>query len=302
MGGEGGWDYLCLDGDSKRLFIPRGDRVMVTGLDGTPKGEIPGTEGVHGVALSKALGRGWTSNGKSDSITVFDYATLKVEKVVKSGGSKPDAILYDSASDRVFVANGHGDSITVLDARSSEVLATVPVAGNPETLVSDGRGRVYFNIESTAEIGALDARDLKVTARWTVKPLEEPTGLALDREHGLLFSVGKNKLMAVVRVDTGRVITTLPIGLGADGAAYDAGTGVAYASCGEGKLVLVRQDAPGHFISSETATGRGAKTLALDPATHRVYLPTADFKSTDPNGKGTPVPGSFHVLVVGAIR
>lgn len=307
VGGGGGWDYISLDSEAGRLYIPRSNWVMVLGLDGSLKGEILDTDGVHGVAFSRELDRGWTSNGKSNSVTVFKLSTLTVEKVVKSTGEKPDAILFDSATKQVFVCNGHSKNVTVINAATSEVVGTIPAGGTPESAVSDGKGRVFVNNEDGAEIMVINARTLKVEVRWSIKPLEAPTGLALDAKHNRLFSVGKNKLMAIVDTDSGKLLTTLPIGAGTDAAAFDAATGSVFASNGEGTLTVIHQDDPDHYsVIATVPTQKNAKTLALDPNTHRLYLPSADSKLAPPDLKATPrpstIPSTFQVLVVGEAR
>lgn len=308
VGGEGGWDYVSVDSTRGRIFLPRGTRVMVLNLDGSSAGEIPNTAGVHGVALAQDLDRGFSSNGRSNTMTVFKLSTLEVVREVKTTGENPDAILYEPATRQVFTFNGQGRNATVFDADTLEVKGTIPMGGKPEFSVCDGKGKVYVNIEDTSELLALDAKSLKVTARWSIKPLEEPTGLAFDAAHQRLFSVGGNKLMAVVDANTGKLLTTLPIGERCDGAAFDPGTGTAFAANGEGTLTVVRADRAGHYTVAETVpTRKGARTLAVDEKTHLVYLPTADFgpaAEAKPGQRSRPpmIPGSFQILVLGARR
>lgn len=308
VGGEGGWDYVTVDSEAKRIYLPRSNRVTVLDLEGKRVGEIPNTAGVHGVALARDLDRGYTSNGRANSVTVFKLSTLEVIKEVKTTGDNPDAILYDPATKRVFSFNGRGKNATVFDAETLEIAGTIPMGGKPEFSVGDGKGRVFVNVEDTHEVLAIDARKLAVSARWSLKPLEEPTGLAIDAAHQRLFAVGGNKLMAVVDATNGKVIQTLPIGEGCDGAAFDAGTGWAYASNGEGTLTVIRQDAKDHFaVIATLPTRKGARTMAVDGKTHRIYLPTAEFgPAPEPKPGQHPrpavIPDSFQILVVGEVR
>ena len=305
VGGEGGWDYLALDAAAGRLFVPRSTRVMVLGLDGKVLGEIPNTQGVHGVALARELDRGFTSNGRSDSMTVFKLSTLEVVKEVKTTGANPDAILYDPATRQVFTFNGRGQNATVFSAETLEVKGTIPVGGKPEFAACDGRGRVFVNVEDTAELLALDARALKVAARWSLAPLQDPTGLAIDAAGQRLFAVGGNKLMAVVDAGSGKIVATLPIGEGCDGAAFDPGTGRAYASNGEGTLTIVQGGPAGYAVLGTVPTRKGARTLVVDEKTHRVFLPTAEFgpapeAKPGQRSRAPMLPGTFQLVVVGA--
>jgi len=306
VGGEGGWDYVALDSAHGRIFLPRGTRVMVLDLNGKSVGEIQNTAGVHGVALAKELDRGFTSNGRSNTMTVFKLSTLEVIKEVKTTGDNPDAILYDPATKQVFTFNGRGKNATVFDANTLEVKGTIPMGGKPEFSVCDGKGKVYVNIEDTSELLALDAKGLKVEARWSIKPLEEPSGLAFDIAHQRLFSVGSNKLMAVVDAKTGKVLTTLPIGEGCDGAAFDPGTGNAFAANGEGTLTVVRANRKGDYaVVGSVPTKKGARTLVVDEKTHLVYLPTAEFGPAPETKQGQHsrppmIANSFQILVVGS--
>jgi DNA-binding beta-propeller fold protein YncE len=304
VGGSGGWDYVTLDSARHRLYVPRFDRVMVLDLDGKTVGTIAGTEGVHGVALAPDLDRGFTSNGRSQSVTIFRPSTLEVIGHMKATGAGPDAILYDPFTRRVFSFNGQGKDITAYDAEKGTVVGSIPLGHKPEFAVADGKGRIYVNLEDASEVAALDATTLKVLHIWPLAPVEEPSGMAMDRSHRRLFIVGRNKLMAVMDADNGKVVATPAIGAGADAAAFDPGTGTAYSSNGEGTLTVVRQDSPDAYTVLEQApTQRGARTMALDEATHRLYLPTAEFQPAPapgaPRQRPAMVPDSFRILVVG---
>src|SRR5215469_5746257 len=232
LGGEGGWDYLTLDSATRRLFISRGTKVIVLDVDsGKPVGEIPNTEGVHGIALAPDLGRGFTSNGRAGTVTIFELKTLAVIGSVQAG-SNPDAIVYDPASKRVFAMNGRSKDSTAIDAATGKVAGTIPVAGRPEFAAADGAGHVYVNIEDKSEIQQIDSQKLSVTATWPLAPCEEPSGLAMDTEHRRLFAGCDNKMMAVVNADSGKVVATPAIGEGVDANGFDAETGYAFASNG----------------------------------------------------------------------
>jgi len=306
LGGEGGWDYLTFDPGSGRLYISRATHVIVLdAASGKVVGDIPDTAGVHGVALAPELGRGFTSNGRAGTVTIFDIKTLAVVGQAKAG-QNPDAIVYDPESKRVFAMNGRSGDATAIDAATGKVSGTVSLGGKPEFAVADGRGRVYVNIEDKSELVALDSRKLAVVARWTLAPCEQPTGLAIDLEHQRLFVGCSNRLMAVVNAKSGQVITTLPIGSGVDATAFDPGLQYAFASNGDGTLTVVREESPDKFTMVDSvSTQRGARTMALDPRTHQVYLVTADFAPMPPPSPGQPrqrpaiLPDSFVVLVVG---
>jgi len=307
VGGEGGWDYLLLDSGARRLYVSRGTRVVVLDADSEKTvGEIPGTQGVHGVAIFPDSHRGYTSNGRSSTVTVFDTATLAVVTEVKTTGENPDAILYDPASRRVFTFNGRGKNATAIDASTNAVAGTVPLGGKPETGVADGKGRVFVNIEDTNEIAVLDSRGLSLEKRWPIPGCEEPTGLAMDSKTRRLFSVCHNKAMVVLDADSGHAVATLPIGEGVDAAAFDPATSLAFASNGDGTLTVVREDGPDSYrVVANVPTQRGARTMALDGKTHRIFLATAEFgqppapTAEQPRPRPPVIPGSFTLLVVG---
>lgn len=306
LGGEGGWDYLTLDAKSRRLYVSHATHVLVVDADtGAVVGDIPDTPGVHGVAVVEEAGKGYVSSGRASAVTVFDLKTLKTLKQIPVG-KNPDAILYDAASGRVFTMNGGSDDATAIDVKTDTVAGTLALGGKPEFAVADGRGRVFVNLEDKSAIAEFDTRRLAVEARWPIAPAEEPSGLAFDRQHRRLFSVGSNKLMAVVNADSGKVVTTLPIGGGVDAAAFDPETGLVFSSNGEGTLTVVHEDSPDRYtVVENVSTRRGARTLALDPKTHRVYLVTAEFGPPPaptperPRPRPSFVPGTFTLLVVG---
>lgn len=305
LGGEGGWDYLTFDNTSNRLYISRSTHVIVLNADsGQPVGDIPDTPGVHGIALAPEFGRGFVSNGRDGTVTVFDLKTLKALNKIKVG-KNPDAILYDPASKRVFTFNGASNDVTGIDAAKGEVVGTIKVDGKPEFAVSDEKGEIFVNIEDKSELMALDPSKLEVKARWPLAPCEEPSGLAIDRKHRRLFSGCSNKLMAIVDADSGKLVSTLPIGSGVDANGFDPETGLAFASCGEGVLTIVHEDSPDNFsVAENVPTKRGARTMTLDPVTHRAFLVTADFgpppapTAEQPHPRPTILPDSFVVLVV----
>lgn len=305
LGGEGGWDYLTYDPTGKRLFISRGTRVMVVDpASGKVAGEIADTPGIHGVALAQKLGKGFTSNGRDNTVTVFDLKTLKQTARIKISGENPDAILYDSASRRVFTFNGRSKNATVIDAARGTVIGNIQLSGKPEFAVADGKGTVFVNIEDTAELTAIDARNAKVRNTWPLKPCEEPTGLSMDQKNRRLFAGCQNKLLTVINADTGKVVTTVPIGAGVDATEFDPAAQLVFSSNGEGTLTVIREDSPDKFTVLENpATQRSARTMALDTNNRDVYLVAAEFEEAPPAKEGerprrTMKPGTFTLLVM----
>lgn len=310
VGGEGGWDYLTFDSAARRLYIPRSTRVMVFDADSLAAvGEIANanTTGVHGVAIAPELSRGFTSNGRSNTVTIFDTKSLKTIADVKVTGENPDAILYDPATRRVFAFNGRTANATVFEASTGEVAGTITLDGKPEFAASDSAGHVFVNIEDKNIVTAIDAKKLTVENRWPLAPCEEPSGLAIDREHKRLFVGCHNKLMAVMDLTSGKVVATVPIGECVDANAFDPGTGFAYTSCGDGTLTVAKAETSGkdNYKALETvATQQGARTMALDEKTHTIVLATAQFgpppspTPDNPRPRRTMVPGSFVLLVV----
>jgi hypothetical protein len=307
LGGEGGWDYLTFDSPTRRLFISRATKVIVLDVDfGKPVGEIPNTEGVHGIALAPEFGRGFTSNGRAGSVTIFDLKTLATIGTAQAG-TNPDAIVYDPASKRVFAMNGRSSDSTAIDAATGKVAGTVALAGKPEFAVADGAGHVYVNIEDKSELWQIDSQKLTVTAKWPLAPCEEPSGLAMDIAHRRLFSGCDNKIMAVVNADTGKVAATPAIGEGVDANAFDPELNFAFSSNGgAGTLTVVHEESPDRYsVLEDVATERGARTMALDPKTHEVYLATAEFgprpapTQENPHPRPPILPNSFVILVFG---
>jgi len=303
VGGEGGWDYITFDSDARRLFISRGTRVMVVDVDADKVvGEVPDTPGVHGIALAPSLARGFVSNGRGNNLTVFELKGLTSLGTIPAG-QNPDAIVYDSPVKRVFAMNGRSGDVTVIDAATTKLAGTVPVGGKLESGAADSRGWVYVNVEDKSEIAAINL-ELQVAARWPLAPCEQPTGLAIDTEHHRLFAGCGNRMMAVVNTDNGKVVATPAICDGVDANAFDPGTGYAFASCGDGTLTVVHEDSPDKFSVVENVPTRPrARTMALDPKTHDVYLVTADFGPAPPptqdaaHPRPPMLPDSFVVLV-----
>src|SRR5277367_3207009 len=308
IGGAGGWDYLTADSGQSRLFVSRGTRVDVIDTEsGRLVGSIPDTLGVHGIALSAALKRGYSSNGRANTVTVFDLDTLKIIQEVKVSGSNPDAILYEPIGKHVFTFNGTSKDVTVLDATGLNVLATIAVPGKPEFAADDGEGQIFVNIETDpGQMTVIDSRKLAVKATWPLPGCDGPSGLAIDNIHHRLFSVCDGKVMAVTDSLSGKQVALVPIGEHPDAAAYDAKRGLVYSSNGEGNLTVVRQNSPDHYsVISTVPTQLGARTMALDGASGKIYLVTADFGPPPPATEAQPHPrpaikaDSFVVLVVG---
>jgi len=303
IGGEGFWDYLTADASARRLYISRGTHVIVLDLDsGKSIGEIADTPGVHGIALAPELGRGFTSNGREGTVSIFDIKNLGLISKVKVG-ENPDAILYDPASKRVFTFNGRSHDSSAIDAASGKVLGTIPLDGKPEFAASDAKGEIFVNIEDKSELVAIDPNKLDVKAKWPLAPCTEPSGLSIDRKHRRLFVGCDNKMMAVVDADSGKVLATPAIGEGVDATAFDDETNLAFASCGEGVLTVVKEDSPEKFsVAENVKTQQGARTMALDSKTHNVFVVTAEFgpppaaTADNPHPRRSMVPDSFVVL------
>jgi hypothetical protein len=301
VGGDGGWDYVYVDSGARRVYVSRGTHVVVLDADSyAVVGDIPDTQGVHGIAIASDLGRGFTSNGRADSVTIFDLKTLKPISTVKTDGN-PDAILYDPVTKRVFTFNGRGKNATAINAADGTVAGTIPLNGKPEFAAADGKGGVYVNNEDTSDLYHLDAQGLKELHHWPLAPCKSPSGLAMDVANRRLFSVCDEKVMAVVNADTGKVVATPTICEGPDASAFDPSTGYAFASCGDGNLTVIHEDSPDKFTVVENVpTKRSARTMGLDLKTHNIFLPAADFDPPAPGERrGKMKPGSFVVVVVG---
>lgn len=307
LGGEGGWDYLSVDSAAHRLYVTRGTHVMVIDTEkDAVVGDIPNTPGVHGVAIAPALNKGFTSNGRENTVTIFDLKTLKELQRVPVG-KNPDAILYDPATKRVFTFNGSSSDVTALDSETGKVLGTIPVGGKPEFAATDEKGMVYANVEDKNEIVAIDAKALTVKHHWSIEPCDGPSGLAFDKTTRRLFAVCGNQKMAVVDADSGKVVATPAIGNGPDACAFDPAAKLAISSNGQdGTMTLVHEDSKDKFsVAATVPTQVGARTMILDPKTHRIYLITAKFKPADGSAAGgqqrrpTMEPNSAVILVYG---
>ena len=310
IGGDGGWDFVEVDGANRRLYITRGTRVVVVDLDSEKVvGEIADTPGVHGVAFVPDLGRGVTSNGGDSSATVFDTKTLKTLGKVKANG-RPDIIYFEPVSRRVFTFNHGTNDTTVIDPAEMKAVGSLALGGVPELAVSDDKGHIFVNLEDKSEIVEFDAGTLKIHKRFSLAPGEEPTGLAFDAKQRRLFSTCANRKLVISDADSGKVLQMLEIGPGPDGCVFDSETGLIFSSSGgDGTLAIVKEFSPGHYEVAKTVkTQVSAKTLALDPKTHRIYLsaatpeaPTDAAKTAGATKKGRRryVPGSFVVIVVG---
>jgi DNA-binding beta-propeller fold protein YncE len=305
LGGPGGWDYLSMDSARHRLYVSRGDHVVVVDVVGGKSiGEIPNTPGVHGIALAPMLHEWFISDGKSDTVTVFDPDTLKTVGEIKLDASNPDAILYDAASQRVMTFNGNSENATLIDAATRTIVGNIALDGKPEFGVSDGHGRVFVNIENKGEISAIDPKAATVVATWSLGNCENPSGLAIDKAHRRLFSVCANGRMTVTDADSGRHVADVPIGAGPDAARFDAARGLAFSSNGrDGTLTVVHEDDPDHYrVLANEPTQKSARTMALDDTTHRIYLSAADFDPLPTNAPPRTRPpmkaDSFAVLVV----
>lgn len=303
LGGEGGWDYLAFDPGTRHLFISRGDRVLVLNPQ-TLKviGTIPDTAGVHGITIAPDLHRGFTSDGKSASVTEFDLGTLKTVATIHGTGENPDAIVYDAASHHVYTFNGKSHSASVIDPLRGAVIDTIPLPGKPEFAAADNAGRIYVNIEDTSELAEIDTIANKVLHVWPLKPCESPSGLALDNVHHRVFSVCQNRTMVVTDALDGHQVAQVPIGEGPDAVVFDSATAMIYSSNGHsGTITAVHEQTSDEYrVTATIPTQVSARTMALDPKTHRLYLSAARFEAKlQPNGWHTIVPDSFVVLVVG---
>ncbi|MEY2555764.1 MAG: hypothetical protein QOF93_908 [Verrucomicrobiota bacterium] len=307
IGGEGGWDILTIDSEAGRLYLSHATKVVVVDLDhNTLVGEIGDTLGVHAFMPVPELQRGFSSNGKESKSSVVDLTTLKTLSKIETG-QNPDAIAYEPQRAEVYIFNHTGNSATVVDANQVKVTATIPLGGGPEFAVADANaGRVYSNIEDKSEVAVINAAKHEVIARWPVAPGTEPSGIALDAVHHRLFATCHNKMMVMLDTETGKVVATVPIGTGVDGCAFDETTQLAFASCGEGTTTIAKEETPDKLTVVQTLkTERGARTIALDPKTHRIYLPSAQFQPPPSPSPGasparpTIVPNTLKLLIYG---
>jgi YVTN family beta-propeller protein len=296
--GDDKWDYMFSDDQASRLYVSHGKTVQVIDqTKGEVIGKIAGLDGVHGIAIAPALNKGFISTKNDNSVTVFDTKTFAVIKKIAIDGKSPDAILFDAFSQKVFVFNGHSNNATVINAANLEIVATIPLTGNPEFSATNGKGKIYVNLESASSIAVINASNYKVENVWPIAPGVEPTGLALDNETHRLFSVCANKLMIITNAETGKIITTLPIGEKCDGAAFDPGLKCAYSSNGDKTMTIVKEGINDNFTVLENfTTQEGARTIAVNKITHHVYLPAADFEPAAEGQKAKIKPGSFVVL------
>ena len=302
VGTDGGWDYLSVDPAAHRLYVSHGTRVVVIDTAGdSVVGEITNTPGVHGLAPAPELGRGFVSCGRENKAAIVDLKTLQTLSKVETG-QNPDGMLYEPGQQEAYMFNGRGQSATVIDAKSGKVVATVPLGGKPEFAQADSKaGRVYDNLEDKSEVVAIDTKTHEVVNRWPIAPGEEASGMAIDVAHHRLFLGCGNKLMVMLDNTSGKVVASVPIGDGVDANAFDPGTQLAFASCGNGTVTIAHEDAPDKLTVVQTLeTQRGSRTMTIDPATHRIYLAAAKFDApAEGQRRGRMVPGSFKILVYG---
>jgi YVTN family beta-propeller protein len=306
VGAEGGWDYIKVDADAQRLYVARGDHMMIVDeVSGKVLGDIPNTKGIHGTAIASTLGKGYTSNGQASTVTVFDLKTLKPITDIKTTGDNPDSIIYDPETKRVFTMNGRSNNSTVIDATTDKVVGTVDLGGKPEEPALDGRGNMFVNLEDKSSIMEFDTKTLAVKGTWSLAPCDGPSALAADTKNHRLFAAC-DKMIAVFNPDTGKVVATPAIGGDPDGDGFDPGTGLVFASVREGLLTVIHQDSPDKYsIVGNVNTQFGARTMTLDPKTHHVFTETADFNPAAPPTPDNPrprpqaIPNSFVILELG---
>jgi YVTN family beta-propeller protein len=310
IGGEGGWDILTIDSAAHRLYLSHATKVVIVDLaKNAVIGEIADTPGVHGFVAVPELQRGFSSNGKEAKVSVVDLKTLRTISKLESGES-PDALVYDAQRGEIYVFNHKGNSVTVIDAKAAKVVSTIPLGGAPEFAAVDSKARrVYCNLEDKSEVAVIDTAKHEVIAHWPVAPGQEPSGIALDTVHHRLFSCCNNKMMAMLDTETGKVVATVPIGERVDGCAFDDAMQLAFASCGDGATTIAKEETPQKLTVVQTLkTERGARTMAIDPSTHRIYLPSAQFQPPPSPSPGasparpTIVPNTLKVLVYGPIE
>jgi DNA-binding beta-propeller fold protein YncE len=300
LGGDGGWDYIVPDPPNHRLFIARQNRVMVIDEDsGKLLGEVTGIKGAHGTAVAESTGHGFATSGNDESVLMFDLKTFKVLGRIPAA-EDADAILYDSASNRVFTLNGDAHSSTVIDPKAGKLITNIPLGGKPEYGASAGDGKVYANLTDTNEVVEIDAKTATVSRRWPTAPCKQPVAMAIDTAHHRLFSGCRSGVMAVSDYQSGKVITTLPIGAGVDGAGFDAASGNAFASNADGTLTVIHQDTPDKYqVIENVQTQQGSRNMGLDPTNHRVFVAAGKFGPPPTGGRRGPVlPGSFALMVI----
>src|SRR5437764_872417 len=301
LGGDGSWDYIVPDPPNHRLFIARQNRVMVVDEDsGKLLGEVTGIQGAHGTALAEATGHGFATSGNDQSVVLFDLKTFKTLGRIPAA-EDADAILYDSASNRVFTLNGDAHSSTVIDPRAGTLITNIPLGGKPEYGVSAGDGKVYANLTDTSEVVEIDAKTATVSRRWSTAPCKQPVAMAIDTAHHRLFSGCRSGVMAVSDYQAAKIVATLPIGAGVDGAGYDASSGDAFASNADGTLTVIHQDAPDEYrVVENVQTPPASRNMGLDPTNHRVFLVSAKFgprpEGSPGRGRGPVLPGSFTLM------
>ena len=303
IGGEGGWDILTIDPTANRLYLSHSTKVVVVDLSKSRVGgEIADTPGVHAFVAVPEVQRGFSSNGKESKSSVVDLTTLRTVSKINTG-SNPDAVVYEARHGEVYVFNHTGNSVTVINAKAASVSATIQLEGTPEfAAVDEQAGRIYCNIEDKSEVAVIDPNKHEVIAHWSLAPGKAPSGIALDERHHRLFSGCHNKLMVMLDTETGKVIANVPIGAGVDGCAFDDSTQLVFASCGDGTTTIAKEEAPNKLAVVQVLnTERGARTMALDPTTHLIYLPTAQFAPTPSPGASTArpsiVPNTLKLLV-----
>jgi DNA-binding beta-propeller fold protein YncE len=301
LGGDGRWDYVVPDPPNHRLFIARQNRVMVVDEDsGTLLGEVTGINGAHGTAVAPATGHGFATSGNDKSVVMFDLKTFKTLGRIPAA-EDADAIIYDNASNRVFTFNGDAHSSTVIDPRAGSLITNIPLGGKPEYGASAGDGKVYANLTDTSEVVEIDARKATVIRRWSTAPCKQPVAMAIDNAHHRLFSGCRSGLMAISDYQAGKVVATLPIGAGVDGAGFDASSGNAFASNADGTLTVIHQDSPNEYhVAENIKTPQGARNMGLDPSNHRVFIVSAKFgpAPSGARGRGPVLPGSFTLMAI----
>jgi YVTN family beta-propeller protein len=306
VGGQGWWDYLAVNSSLKRIYVSHGTQVnIIDEISGDSIGIIPNTEGVHGIAFAPDFDKGYTSNGRSNTVSVFNLKTNKVLKQIDVG-KNPDAIIYDTFSKEVFVCDGRSNEASVIDPSSDKVVATINLSGKPEEAVSDNKGNVFVNIEDKNEIVKVNMKSYKIENRWKIGKGESPSGLAIDKKNGILFSGCDNKLMIVLNIHDGKILAQLPIGEGCDGVVFDNKYMDAFSSNREGTLTMVHEDSPDKFhVAATIPTKNGARTSTIDEKTHNIFLSAADFEpapaptAENPHPRPKIVPNSFVVIEVG---